>query len=113
MRLYLLAALRRAAQRALIASESLLRPSGVMPPPLFLAEPDDFDAPLAVPPPLPALAHRARAAAASFARVAADIGRRRPSCLAPDEPPPWLLRAGPPLLLPPPVKSELSRSSRD
>ncbi|MFN2475276.1 MAG: hypothetical protein ABR526_02920 [Chthoniobacterales bacterium] len=64
------------------------------------------------------LAQRAFAAAANFARVAADIGRLRPSVLAPllDEeaeellPPPVLLLP-PPLPLPP--KSELSRSSSD
>ena len=64
-------------------------------------------------------AQRALAAAASLARVAADIGRRRPSVFVlpvdgeeaaelavPDD-----LLAPP--LLPLPLKSELSRSSRD
>jgi hypothetical protein len=61
-------AFRRAAQRAFISWESLLRPAGVIPP---------FFCPGAVAgvPALPAftLAHRALAAAAIFARDAADI----------------------------------------
>ena len=60
--------------------------------------------------PLFVRAQRARAAAASFARVAVDIGRRRPSVLvAPDE------EELPPAVLPPrpPPKRELSRSSSD
>lgn len=63
-----LPARRRAAQRAFIISESRLRPAAVKPPAGFFA----FCAPL----PLPCLAQRARAAAESFARVAADMGRR-------------------------------------
>ena len=88
-------------------------------PPLRFADPSDellvelFAA--AVPP--SRLAQRARAAAASFARVAADIGRRRPSCF---EPPPVLavleLLLLALLLLPaferlPPPNKELRRSS--
>jgi hypothetical protein len=64
-----------------------------------------------------ARAQRARAAAASLARVAADIGRRRPSCFAAALPPPVLLL--PIELLPAllvlrlllPPKIELSRRS--
>jgi hypothetical protein len=87
-----------------------------MPPPRLL-DLDDFadllPAPLDLAEPLFVRAQRALAAAASFARVAADIGRRRPSVLvAPDEeelspavlPPPALA-------LRPPLKRELSRSS--
>ena len=143
--------LRRAAQRARIASARRRRPSGVMPPLLFAEPPLLFAAPplfLAEPPVLlpepplvlaetlgivdaelsPRAAQRARAAAASFARVAGDIGRRRPSCFAPPDapllfvpplldvlpPPPLLARPLVPLLLLPllpPPKSELSRSS--
>jgi hypothetical protein len=62
-------------------------------PPLRLAPPDEPDPPpleAVVEPrvraPLPrAFAQRARAAAASLARVAGDIGRRRPSCFAAPE----------------------------
>jgi hypothetical protein len=66
---YLCAAFLLAAQRAFISWESLFRPAAVMPP-FFLAR-VVF---------LPALifAQRALAAAASFARVAADIRRRPP-----------------------------------
>ncbi len=128
--------LRRAAQRARIISERRLRPSAVMPPPLFFLEleelpPDRAFAPLDLvefeeveveEPDVPALrrAQRAFAAEASFARVAADIGRLRPSVLAPpvddveeseELPVPDALLAA--LLLPLPLKSELSRSSRD
>ena len=65
-------AFRRAAQRAFIDSESFLRPAAVNP----LRRPGAFaaDGALAVVP--WRRAHRARAAAASFARVAGDIGRR-------------------------------------
>jgi hypothetical protein len=65
----LFAAFLLAAQRAFISWESLFRPAAVMPP-FFLAR-VVF---------LPALifAQRALAAAASFARVAADIRRRPP-----------------------------------
>ena len=69
--------------------------------------------------PEPWRAQRALAAAASFARVAADIGRLRPSvfvafvdALDDEELVPALLLLAPPLL-PLPLKSELSRSSRD
>lgn len=83
--------------------------------PLDLVEVDEEVEPL--PPPL-VRAQRAFAAAASLARVAADIGRLRPSVFVPDEDeeePEELLDAA--VLLPPlppvPPKSELSRSSRD
>lgn len=74
MSYFLLCALRRAAQRAFIASDSLRRPSAVKPPFLRdLVEP----APALLPP--LRLAQRALAAAESFARVAADMERlRRP-----------------------------------
>ena len=76
-----------AAQRAFINWESRLRPAAVIPPlrfpPLFAA----------FVPPLPALtrAQRARAAAAIFARAAADIRRlppRRPLVVAAPAVPP-------------------------
>jgi hypothetical protein len=57
-----------AAHRAFINCESLLRPAAVIP--LFLRR-----VARAVLPPALCLAQRARAAAASFARVAADIRR--------------------------------------
>jgi hypothetical protein len=60
-----------AAQRAFIASESFLRPAAVRPPLLL---PAGFAAELLVVP--FRFAQRAFAAAANFARVAADIGRR-------------------------------------
>ena len=121
---FLPAALRRAAQRAFIASESFLRPAAVRPrffplafvarappPALRLAaqrafmDSESFLRPAAVNPlrlPLAAAgaalavvplrrAQRARAAAANFARVAGDIGRRLrrerrpPARLAPAE----------------------------
>ena len=66
-------ALLLAAQRAFIASESLLRPAAVRPPLLL---PAGFVAALLVVP--FRRAQRAFAAAASLARVAADIGRRPP-----------------------------------
>lgn len=98
-------------------------------PPRLLDDDDDDDEPFAAlfealfgpidPPPFRAFAQRARAAAASFARVAGDIGRRRPSCFAP-------VAADEDDVLgvdvdeddddcrcPPAPKSELSRSSRD
>jgi hypothetical protein len=65
-------ALRRAAQRAFIASESFLRPAAVNP--LRRRGALAADGALAVVP--LRRAQRARAAAANFARVAADIGRR-------------------------------------
>jgi hypothetical protein len=65
-------ALRRAAQRAFIASESFLRPAAVNP----LRRPEVFAADGALAAVPLRLAQRARAAAASFARVAGDIGRR-------------------------------------
>lgn len=59
-----------------MASASLRRPSGVMPP--LREDDDDFDgADALLLLPLFRFAQRAFAAAASFARVAADIGRRR------------------------------------
>lgn len=69
-------ALLLAAQRAFIASDSFFLPAAVSPP-LFFAGTLAAPPPLA-PPPLPPLrfAQRAFAAVASFARVAADIGRR-------------------------------------
>ena len=88
-----------------MASESLLRPAAVMPPfrlaeaeeafappllfdpPLLLEPPDALEPPSVVAPVPRAFAQRARAAAASLARVAGDIGRRRPSCFAPAEEP--------------------------
>ena len=120
---FLPAALRRAAQRAFIASESFFRPAavrprffplalavGALPPALRLAaqrafmDSESFLRPAAVNPlrlPLAAAgalavvplrrAQRARAAAANFARVAGDIGRRLrrerrpPARLAPAE----------------------------
>jgi hypothetical protein len=101
------AALRRAAHLAFIASESFFLPAAVSPPPFFLA------GALATAPPF-RKAHRLRAAAASLARVAADIGRRDPPLALRDllglldllvegaaDPPPE----------PPPEKSELKRRS--
>ena len=94
-RYFLPAAFLRAAHLAFIASESFFLPAAVSPPFFF---PFAF----ALPPPVPLrLAQRALAEAASFARVAADIGRRRrrrrvvlPELAAPAE-----------LLAPPPPKS--------
>jgi hypothetical protein len=63
----------RAAQRAFMASESLRRPSGVNPP--FFLDVLEALAPLRPP---RRFAQRARAAAESLARVAADMVRRRP-----------------------------------
>jgi hypothetical protein len=80
---FLPAAFRRAAHRAFIASESFLLPAAVSPPLLF---PLALAAGALVVVPL-RFAQRAFAAAASFARVAGDIGlrlreRRRPLVLA-------------------------------
>ena len=66
-------ALRLAAQRAFIDSESFRRPAAVKP----LRRRGALAAGAAAVVPL-RFAQRARAAAASFARVAADIGRRLP-----------------------------------
>jgi hypothetical protein len=94
---YLLAARRRAAHLAFIASESFFLPAAVSPPD-FLAGALLADAanPLR-------WAHRALAAAASLARVAADIGRR----------PLERRRVAGALatLEPPPAKSEANRRS--
>ena len=95
---YLLAALRLAAHLAFIASESFFLPAAVSPP-FFLAAALAGAAPFR-------WAHRARAAAASFARVAADIGLRERD----------LLRAVGALaaaLEPPPEKSEANRRSSE
>ena len=55
-------------------------------PPEELDDPDEAVVEPSVRAPVPrAFAQRARAAAASLARVAGDIGRRRPSCFAPAE----------------------------
>lgn len=99
-----------------MASASLRRPSGVMPP-LRDADFRGADALLlllllllvVLPPPSFRFAQRALAAAASFARVAADIGRRRRS-------PPPLFALPPRLLLleddvDAPLNKELIRSS--
>ena len=95
---YRLAALRRAAQRAFIASESFFLPAAVSPP-FFLAGALAGAVPFR-------WAQRARAAAASFARVAADIGLRL------RDPP--LREAGAlEALAPPPAKSEDNRRSSE
>jgi hypothetical protein len=94
---YLLAALRLAAQRAFMASESFFLPAAVSPP-FFLAGPlATGAAPLR-------WAQRALAAAASFARVAADIGLRLREPLLFDV-------EGLEAVKPPPVKSEDNRRS--
>jgi len=72
-------AFRLAAQRAFINWESLLRPAAVIPPFLFGA---------VVFIPAFCLAQRAFAAAASLARVAADMRRRPPRVEGPGEEPP-------------------------
>jgi hypothetical protein len=66
---YLLAALRLAAHLAFIASESFFLPAAVSPPFFLAGALEEAVTPFR-------WAHRALAAAASFARVAADIGRR-------------------------------------
>lgn len=66
---YLLAALRLAAHLAFIASESFFLPAAVSPPFFLAGALAEGVVPFRC-------AHRALAAAASFARVAADIGRR-------------------------------------
>jgi len=94
---YRLAALRLAAQRAFMASESFFLPAAVRPPPFFLAGALAGAVPFR-------WAQRARAAAASFARVAADIGLRL------RDPP--LREAGAlGAVKPPPEKSEDNRRS--
>src|SRR5213593_4728115 len=75
-------ALRRAAQRAFISCESLRRPAAVIPPLRFF--------PVFEPPRLFIRAQRALAAAAIFARAAADIRRLGPRRLAAIAPPPAL-----------------------
>ena len=100
---FLPAAFRRAAQRAFIASESFLLPAAVSPPlfflPLALAAGALAEVPLR-------FAQRAFAAAASFARVAGDIGLRL------RERRPLVLAAGPLLELPPvPNRVDNRRSS--
>ena len=94
---YLLAARRLAAHRAFIASESFFLPAAVSPP-FFLA---GALAARVVP---FRWAQRALAAAASLARVAADIGRRLRDRL--------LREAGAAEAIePPPAKSEANRRS--
>jgi hypothetical protein len=95
---YLLAALRLAAHLAFMASESFFLPAAVSPP-FFLA---GALAASVVP---FRWAHRAFAAAASFARVAADIGLRLRDPLLEVE----VLEA----LEPPPAKSEDNRRSSE
>jgi hypothetical protein len=92
---YFLAALRLAAHLAFIASESFFLPAAVSPP-FFLAGALAGVVPFR-------WAHRALAAAASFARVAADIGLRLRDPLLDVE----VLEA----LEPPPAKSEDKRCS--
>jgi hypothetical protein len=94
---YLLAALRLAAHLAFIASESFFLPAAVSPP-FFLAGALAGVVPFR-------WAHRALAAAASFARVAADIGLRLRDPLLEVE----VLEA----LEPPPAKSEDNRRSSE
>ena len=97
---YLLAARRLAAHLAFIASESFFLPAAVSPP-FFLA------GALAAGVVPFRWAQRARAAAASFARVAADIGRRER-----ERERERLLEAGALAALePPPEKSEANRRS--
>lgn len=104
-----------------------MRPAAEIPPLRFALEllPPPLDEAVVEPSvlaPVPrAFAQRARAAAASLARVAGDIGRRRPSCFAPpedaveeeeedDDDAAGVERD----VWPPPApKSELSRSSSD
>lgn len=94
---YLLAALRLAAHLAFMASESFFLPAAVSPP-FFLAGALAGAVPFR-------WAHRAFAAAASFARVAADIGLRLRDPLLEVE----VLEA----LEPPPAKSEDNRRSSE
>jgi hypothetical protein len=98
-------ALRRAAQRAFIDSDSLRRPAAVKP----RRRPPDALAAGAAPAVLVVVplrrAQRARAAAASFARVAADIGRRPPRLRRPPR------RRPPPKELVEPVNRLANRSS--
>jgi hypothetical protein len=94
---YLLAARRLAAHLAFIASESFFLPAAVSPP-FFLAGALAGANPFR-------WAHRALAAAASFARVAADIGRRLLDRLR---------EAGAvEAIEPPPAKSEANRRSSE
>ena len=95
---YFLAALRLAAHRAFIASESFFLPAAVSPP-FFLAGALAGEVPFR-------WAHRARAAAASFARVAADIGLRLRD-------PPLRELGALVALEPPPAKSEDNRRSSE
>lgn len=113
-----MAALRRAAHRAFIASESFFRPAAVMPP-LRCEEAEALLPPLEPPELLPLRdAQRARAASAILARVAADIGLRRPSLFEPEPEAMLVLELLPLPLVPPPPpprppapKSELRRFS--
>jgi hypothetical protein len=105
---FLPAALRLAAQRAFIASESFLLPAAVSPP-LFLPGAFALAAAAGALVVVPfRLAQRALAAAASFARVAGDIGlrlrERRRLVVAPPEPVELLEE-------PPPPKIEDNRRS--
>jgi len=90
------AALRLAAHLSFIASESFFLPAAVSPP-FFLAGALAGVVPFR-------WAHRALAAAASFARVAADIGLRLRDLLEVE-----VLEA----LEPPPAKSEANRRSSE
>ncbi len=94
---YFLAARRLAAHLAFIASESFFLPAAVSPP-FFLAGALAGIVPFRS-------AHRLRAAAASFARVAADIGLRLRD--------PLLEVEGLEALGPPPAKSEDNRRSSE
>ena len=89
-----------AAQRAFIASDSFLRPAAVRPPLLLRA---GFAAELLVP---FRFAQRAFAAAANFARVAADMGRRV-------RPPRRRDRFAPPELVDPPKRVDKRCSSAE
>ena len=77
----------RAAQRAFIASESFFLPAAVSPPRRLLVLAALVDLPPLLELPLVA-AQRALAEAASLARVAADIGRRRRPLLVTVDPAP-------------------------
>lgn len=98
---FLPAALRRAAQRAFIASESFLLPAAVRPPRFFPGALALAAGALAVVVPPLRLAQRAFAAAASLARVAGDIGLRL------RERRPLVLGAAPLLLELPPVENRV------